>query len=244
VDNARFSPQGEPQRTAAKAGLLRRLGVSGDRAVILFASKLTARKRCADLLRAFAGLDWDSLVPRPLLVVAGDGPEAIALRELAARLGLAADVAFLGFQNQTQLPALYWASDIFVLPSDSEPWGLVVNEAMSAGCAVIVADMVGAVFDLVRQGVNGFTFPVGDVAALTDRMARLLASPEVLAAAGRASRHIMGRWDFEADIAGLRQALGLGGQTLATAPAVTMPGAHYSSGAAHQLPAAPGLPGV
>jgi glycosyltransferase involved in cell wall biosynthesis len=236
VDNARFSPPGEQDRHAAKAAVLGRLGVAGDRRVILFASKLLARKRCADLLRAFARLDRDGLGPRPFLIVAGDGQEAAALRELATTLDLAGNVAFIGFQNQAQLPELYWASDIFVLPSDNEPWGLVVNEALSAGCAVVVAEDVGAVADLVRPGVNGFTFPAGDVAALTDRLNRLLAGPDALMAAGAASRQIMASWDVEAEIAGLKQSLGLAGPIAAT------PGATYSPATGHHLPAAPSLP--
>ena len=65
-------------------------------------------------------------------------------------------VHFLGFRNQTQLPACYALADVFVLPSRYEAWGLVVNEAMCSGLPIIASDKVGAARDLVREGVNGF----------------------------------------------------------------------------------------
>ena len=65
------------------------------------------------------------------------------------------DVRFLGFRNQSEMPAFYDLCDLFVLPSHFEPWGLVINEAMNAGKPVIVSDCVGAAPDLVQTGRNG-----------------------------------------------------------------------------------------
>jgi glycosyltransferase involved in cell wall biosynthesis len=80
--------------------------------------------------------------------------------------------AFAGFKNQSELPACYAAADVLILPSDGgETWGLVVNEAMACGLPAIVSDAVGCAPDLINEGKTGFTFPLGDVAALTEKLA-------------------------------------------------------------------------
>ena len=90
------------------------------------------------------------------------------------------NVHFSGFMNQTELPAYYAASDIFVLPSGAgETWGLVVNEAMAAGLPVIASDMVGCVPDLIRHGRNGYVFPAGDVGELARVLAELIGNPSL-----------------------------------------------------------------
>ena len=136
----------------------------------------------------------------------GDGEERSRLETLAQDRHLSG-VRFLGFQNQSELPAFFALADVFVLPSRHEPWGLIVNEAMAAGCPVIASSDVGAAPDLVLDGVTGFTYPVGDVDALTDALARLLQHPATAARMGRAAAEHIARWDFEADIRGLRRAL-------------------------------------
>jgi glycosyltransferase involved in cell wall biosynthesis len=143
---------------------------------------------------------------RPCLVIVGDGEERATLEARARALGLE-DVRFAGFRNQTELPAFFALADLFVLPSRHEPWGLIVNEAMAAGCPVIVSSEVGAAADLVTDGVEGFVFPAGDVTALADVLTRSLADPARLAAMGLAARRRVAAWDFEADIRGLRAAL-------------------------------------
>ena len=116
-------------------------------------------------------------------------------------------VRFPGFRNQSELPAFFALADVFVLPSRHEPWGLIVNEAMASGCAVIVSNEVGAHADLVTDGVEGFVFPVGDIEALATALARVLSSPEQTQRMREAARTRIASWDFEADVRGLRQAL-------------------------------------
>ena len=87
---------------------------------------------------------------------------------LTTRLGLD-NVHFHGFANQSVLPQIYGAADVFVLPSENEPWGLAVNEAMCAGLPIVASAEVGCVADLVRAGVNGQTFAAGDVEGLGKR---------------------------------------------------------------------------
>ena len=81
--------------------------------------------------------------------------------------------AVTGFVNQAELPSYYHAADVLVLPSQAEPWGLVVNEAMAAGVLPVVSDRVGCGPDLV-EGI-GEVYPCGDVGALTAALSRALA---------------------------------------------------------------------
>lgn len=212
VDNAFF------ERRALEAGsgreaLRRELELEPGRPVILFASKLQERKRCADLLAGHrivvenASAQNASSAP-PYLLIVGDGEERQRLEEAAgADPQLRPLIRFLGFRNQTELPRFFDLCDIFVLPSVHEPWGLVVNEAMNAGRAVIASDDVGCQEDLVRDGVNGAVFPARDVAALAHAIERVLASPETAVRMGEAGRRIVAEYSFEQDVRGLRQAL-------------------------------------
>ncbi len=209
VDNAAFAAKADGARDAAKTALLHELRLTGPRTIVLFASKLQSRKRCFDLLEAFLRLDADRCAVRPLLVIAGDGEERSRIETRIAEAGCAADVRLIGFVNQSALPPIYQASDIFVLPSRDEPWGLAINEAMNAGCAILASREIGAVDDLVSNGVNGFTFPAGDIDALGSALGTLLQDLARTSAFGDASRQRIKTWDFEADIAGLRKAMGI-----------------------------------
>ena len=97
----------------------------------------------------------------PWLVLVGDGPDATTLREFAAARSLCR-VVFAGSRQPRDLPPIYAAADLFVLPSRHEPWGVVVNEAMAAGLPVVLTDRVGAAADLLVDGENGRLVPSGD----------------------------------------------------------------------------------
>jgi glycosyltransferase involved in cell wall biosynthesis len=84
----------------------------------------------------------------------------------------------LGFKNQTEMPAVYAASDVLILPSTGkETWGLVCNEALACGKPIVVSDAIGCAPDLAADGRVGRTFPLGDVAGCAEQLASLLASP-------------------------------------------------------------------
>jgi glycosyltransferase involved in cell wall biosynthesis len=86
-------------------------------------------------------------------------------------------------------------SDILVLPSQRETWGLVINEALCFSLPVVVSDQVGAGFDLVIPGENGYVFPVGDVSELTDQLSRLLnLSEEDRLKMGKRSKQLIEEW--------------------------------------------------
>jgi glycosyltransferase involved in cell wall biosynthesis len=206
VDNDYFQSRCEEARER-RVALQNELKLDPTRPVVLFASKLQSRKRCRDLIEAYKRLSLDSgMEPRPYLVIVGDGEERAALERQAADSGLDG-IRFCGFRNQSELPRFFDMATVFVLPSRHEPWGLIVNEVMNAGRAVIVSDDVGCQPDLVEDGVEGCVFPVGDVGALTDALRRVLATPETAVAMGQRSLAKIRRWDFEEDVRGLRLAI-------------------------------------
>ena len=187
--------------------MLQELNLDASRPVILFASKLQKRKRCADLLEAYFNLAaGNETGPSPYLVIAGDGEERASLEERAAQSGYGS-IRFCGFRNQSELPGFFDIATVFVLPSLDEPWGLVVNEVMNAGRAVIVSDDVGCQPDLIEDGVEGCVFPVGDVAALTNALRKALATPETAVAMGQRGLAKIRTCDFEEDVRGLRRAI-------------------------------------
>jgi glycosyltransferase involved in cell wall biosynthesis len=204
VDNERFRLAAEAAR-GAFAARKDELGIPAERPVAAMAARLIEEKAPADLIAAWR-LFTEKLPSerRPFLLVIGDGPLRSSLEAAAAGLDT---VRFLGFRNQMELPLFYAIADLLVLPSIREPWGLVVNEAMAAGCAILASDRVGAAKDLVRDGINGAIFPAGSVPALAQSLERLFAGPDRLAQMGRQSLAIIANWSFNEDIAGLRAAL-------------------------------------
>jgi glycosyltransferase involved in cell wall biosynthesis len=116
-------------------------------------------------------------------------------------------VRFCGFRNQSELPRFFDIASVFVLPSQHEPWGLIVNEVMNAGRAVVISDEVGCQPDLVHDGVEGCVFPAGDVQALTDAIRRVLMPPEAGVAMGQHALARIRTWNFEQDVQGLRRAV-------------------------------------
>ena len=204
VDNAWFQEQ---SRLAGerRGDLQAAWKLEPERPVILFASKLQTRKHCDDLVTAYARLLKENWHGRePYLLIVGDGEERAALEQQAAGL---AGVRFCGFRNQSELPRYFDLATVFVLPARHEPWGLVVNEVMNAGRAVIVTDDVGCQPDLVTDGVEGYVYPVRDVQALTDALRRVLREPGNAEAMGKAARARIDRWSFEEDVQGLRKAI-------------------------------------
>ena len=197
IDNDYFASRATE---AAAAQVRERHNIARGRKILLFAGKLTARKRAGDVLAAWRRADW--LGEPPVLLIVGDGEQRADLER-----GAGPDLIFAGFRNQSEMPAYYAAADLFALVSEREPWGLAVNEAMACGTAVVVSDEVGAGFDLVDQ-TTGHTIQVGDIATLARVLPALVARSDALGAAARAR---IADWDFAADINGLKRALGLFG---------------------------------
>lgn len=210
VDNIFFKAKAAAARSTREK-LRESLGLSPGRPIILYASKMTERKRPDDLLEAYIRLSSDNRAePRPYLVFIGDGELRKRLEVRVSQLNWSS-IKFLGFRNQSELPMFYDLCDVFVLPSVQEPWGLVINEVMNAARAVIVSDQVGCGPDLVRHGENGFIFKAGDVDDLKLALHETLANKDRCISMGQTSASIISDWSFEEDIVGLSNALGLGG---------------------------------
>ncbi|MEU9044381.1 MULTISPECIES: glycosyltransferase family 4 protein [unclassified Kitasatospora] len=169
-------PEGRLGRAEARAALL---GAGPDRPLVLAVGRLVPQKAFGLLLDATRELS--ALDPEPLVLLAGDGPEAGALRERVAAEKL--PVRLLGYR--TDVPDLLAAADVVVVPSRWEARSLVVQEAMRAGVPV-VATAVGGIPELV--GDAAVLVPSGDPAALGGEVRGLLSDPvrrERLVAAGR-----------------------------------------------------------
>lgn len=207
VDNKYFQERSAAARSGRSA-LQAELGLDPARPVILFASKLTSRKQCADLIAAYAKLSSAlEVAPRPYLVIVGDGELRTALEKQAEETGFKNEIRFCGFKNQSELPKYFELATVFVLPSRHEPWGLIVNEVMNAGKPCIVTDDVGCQPDLITDGVEGCVFPTGNVPALTDALRRVLGSEGRAEEMGKNARARIAQWSFEEDVQGLRMAI-------------------------------------
>jgi glycosyltransferase involved in cell wall biosynthesis len=180
------------------------LGIPVDAVVALFVARLIGAKDPATLLEAQARLEAEGNAP--WLVLVGDGPESKSLRAFAAARNLVR-VRFAGSREPAELPALYAAADLFVLPSRHEPWGVVVNEAMAAGLPVVLTDRVGAAADLLQDGVNGRLVPAGDAAALASALGSIARDEAMRARMGRESLRIVGGWGYEPSVRGFESAV-------------------------------------
>ena len=169
---------------------------SGD-VVILFCAKLQSWKRPLDLLQAFA----KAAISNAHLVFAGEGPLKEQLQSEARALGVSPRVRWLGFVNQSTLPSIYRSADVLVLPSEYEPFGVVVNEAMCCGCAVVASDRVGAARDLVAPTDGGLVYPCGDIEALTGVLRRIATDRGLLESVRRTCLAHIRTWSPEHNIA-------------------------------------------
>jgi glycosyltransferase involved in cell wall biosynthesis len=202
VDNDFFRLGADCARSRRQS-LVSELRLSSSLPVVLFAAKLQPRKRCADLLRAYESIREHV---RAHVVVVGDGSERERLMEYVSARGVD-EVRFVGFKNQSELAAYYDLCDIFVLPSEAEPWGLVINEVMNAAKPVVVSDGVGAARDLVPHGRTGYVFPVGDIRALGEHLRVLLEEPDLRVRMGASARALVADWGIDATVAGFRRAI-------------------------------------
>jgi len=202
VDNAWFAAEAEKARDQ-RGQIRRHSGVPDHAFCLLFCGKFIPNKCPLDLVRAAQFLITnnsltDNLTRSVHLLFVGSGELGPELRR-NCNVVFDADnpntplppnnqqqlsnnpkptASFTGFQNQSQLPALYAIADAVVLPSQSETWGLTVNEGMACGVPAIVSNAVGCAPDMIDEGQTGFTFPLGNVEPLAGRITELMALKE------------------------------------------------------------------
>jgi glycosyltransferase involved in cell wall biosynthesis len=138
---------------------------------ILFVGRLIEEKGIFDLFKSFQIVSREE--SNLGLLIVGSGKAEKECREFC-RINNLQSVFFTGFLQQEELPVYYAIADCFVLPTHSDPWGLVLNEAMSCGLPVISSDAAGAALDLVRPELNGYIFKRGDVSGLADCLRNIL----------------------------------------------------------------------
>ena len=175
--------------TVSKSGPTRqsvrqRHGALSEDLVVVTVAKLIKRKRIADILLSLAETDTALR-----LWVIGDGEDRDVLTQLS-KATLDNRVLWLGFQNQSEIPSLLAAADLFVLASGEETWGLVVNEAMACGLPCVVSNRVGCAADLIREGETGFIYPCGQTKALTQKLNDCYRSQSQLPAMGEKARQL------------------------------------------------------
>jgi glycosyltransferase involved in cell wall biosynthesis len=134
----------------------------------LYVGRLSIEKGLDDLFAAFCIL-YERL-PGARLDLVGAGPLSDELKRRVTNLKMTQAISFLGSKSLEEIAALFQSCTALILPSHSEPWGLVVNEALSYGCPVVVSDACGCAPDLVREGVTGYAFEAGNVDALAQAL--------------------------------------------------------------------------
>ena len=141
-------------------------GIPKDAFVFLSVGKMITRKRIEDFILACAACQKE--LPQTHALLVGDGHLKNHLQEVARSHGVKA--SFVGFLNQSRIAQAYLAGDCFVLASEIETWGLVVNEALACNRPCIVSDLVGCAIDMIIPGITGLTYPCKDVKALSEAM--------------------------------------------------------------------------
>ncbi len=172
----------------------------------LTCTRFIPKKNLPMLLEAYARYRKSAGTEAWGLVLLGSGVLIEEVNEVRRELDIEEAVLMPGFKQYDELPIFYSHAGAFILPSVSEQWGLVVNEAMAAGIPVLVSDRCGCVPDLVEEGGNGFTFDPYDIDALVGHMLRIAGGECDLTAMGQASQEIISRWSPRAFAVGLDKA--------------------------------------
>jgi glycosyltransferase involved in cell wall biosynthesis len=186
VDNEFFAAAAKAARQNA-ARNLRELDLPGR--YFLFAGRLVRDKGVFELLSAYAKLEA-SVRQESALVFVGDGPARQRLQQEAAAISPGI-IRFPGFAQREKLAIYYALADMLILPTYTDTWGLVVNEAMACGLPVILSRIAGCAGDLLKENWNGTLVPSMDIPSLTSAMRRLACQPDLRAEMGvHSAQHI------------------------------------------------------
>ncbi len=171
----------------------------------LFVGRLIEEKGVFDVLDAYLQLPVDPC-EQIGLVFAGDGAERAELERRASDCGHGV-VHFAGFVQRNELAGYYALADCLVFPTYSDPWGLVVNEAMACGLPIITTPVAGCAPDLVRDGWNGRIVAAGDVEQLALAMREIAGNTELRSRMGQNSAAHIESYSPEACADGIAQAV-------------------------------------
>ena len=160
-------------RRTDSSDLRKEYGILPDEKVVIHVSNFRPVKRVPDVIRAFAGIQKQ--MPAKLLLV-GDGPELKTVCNLAAELGIRDKVLLLGKQERVE--ELYSLSDLMLLLSEKESFGLVALEAMACGVPCIGTN-VGGIPEVIVDGETGFICELGNIEDITEKAIEILSNPEI-----------------------------------------------------------------
>jgi glycosyltransferase involved in cell wall biosynthesis len=187
VDNESIA---DTAQRSSRSAIRTEWNIPEEATIFVFCAKFIPRKRPQDVVEAFAAAN----TPNSYLIMVGDGPLADDLKSQVQQLGIENKVRFLGLVKYSRLPEVYAACDLLAFSSEYEPYGLPVNEAMICGIPVVVSDRIGAGYDLVQEGRTGFTYPCGNIDALSQIFAQILQEPKKLKTMGQAAKQRMQTW--------------------------------------------------
>jgi glycosyltransferase involved in cell wall biosynthesis len=203
VDNQRFESRYK-ELYPDRSNIRKQMGYNKKDIIILFTGKYIPKKRPLDLLEAFNKIDNQDAK----LLLVGEGELREEMEDFIESNKIDSKVILTGFINQSELPRYYAIADIFVLPSGKgETWGLVLNEAMNFQLPLVVSDMVGSSDDLVKEGANGFTYPCGDIVALTEKLNALVQNVNLRKKMGDASSVLVKNYSYRQVIEGILKAI-------------------------------------
>ena len=175
--------------------------------IILFTGKLIHRKGCDILLNAIKILNEDIIFKKNTQInIVGDGILIKKLIKFKKENNLI-NVKFKGFKNQKSIKEYYKNSHLFIIPSREENWGLAINEAMAAKNIIISSNKVGAVKDLVKNDLNGYTFKNGDYKDLSKKIYKIYKNKKKINEYGKESQRIISNWSYEECYNGLMKAI-------------------------------------
>jgi glycosyltransferase involved in cell wall biosynthesis len=175
----------------------------------LFVGRLVREKGVFELLSAYAGLE-ESLREKVGLVFVGDGGCRQSLEQQAGEIA-PGTIKFVGFAQREQLPTYYALGEMLILPTYTDTWGLVVNEAMACGLPVILSEAAGCAPDLVTDNWNGRMVAARNESALRSALRSLAADSALRAELGSSSRNRIAEYSPQKwceGIAGMMSAVG------------------------------------
>jgi glycosyltransferase involved in cell wall biosynthesis len=176
------------------------LGIFPGELIVLCVARMVVKKRHEDLILAMS-----QQKEKTRLILVGYGPRFNDIVSFSQEY--LPSTLLTGFINQKELPKYYAIADVFVLPSEFDEFGLVVNEAMNSGLPVIASRGVAAAHDLIIEGQNGFTFDPGDISTLSVEINLLLINEELREKFGKASLEIINNWSITQTVNGITEAI-------------------------------------
>ena len=179
------------QKTERVSPCKRSVMASADELIVTHISNFRKVKRVDDVVRVFYGIQQQ--LPAKLIMV-GDGPDREIADQLCKDLGIKKKVLFLG--NTSDIDRILCFTDLFLLPSESESFGLSALEAMAAGVPVVSSN-AGGLSEVNEEGVSGYLCPIGDVQTMAEKAIYILSDKDRLAQFKQNARKVAARFDEE-----------------------------------------------